>query len=352
MRNRHLALMGAVALVAAVGMLVAPAPVAGQAPAKAKEPAKAATTSTAKKAWTAPRTPEGVPDLQGYWTNSTLTPLERPKGLGSKEYYTDQEVAAAQKKERERLALNVAEGLPTEPGTAADVHYDFAQFGLDKAQSNVVWDKRTSLIVGPTGTMPPLLPEARKRAADIAAKARGHEFDGPENRPLSARCIILGYDNVPMLPQGYNNNLQIVQGQGVFTVLHEMNHSVRVIPTDGRPHAPNGLPQLRGDSKGRWEGDTLVVDVNNFTDYNPFRGSSNKLHVVERFTRVAPDTILYRFTVEDPETWDQPWTAELVWTTGQGPIYEFGCHEGNYGLANTLNGARVAEREAANKGGK
>src|SRR6185503_11025213 len=141
-------------------------------------------------------------------------------------------------------------------------------------------------------------------------------------------------------------NLQIIQGAGYFTVLHEMNHSVRVIPTDGRPHAPNGLSQLRGDSKGRWEGDTLVVDVNNFTDYNPFRGSSNKLHVVERFTRVAPDTILYKFTVEDPATWDQPWTAELAWSTGQGPIYEFGCHEGNYGLANTLRGARVAEAEA------
>jgi len=261
-------------------------------------------------------------------------------------------VAAAQQKERARLALDLSEGLPAEKGTAADVHYDFAQFGLDKAQSNQVWDKRTSLIVGPTGTIPALLPEARKRAADIAAKNRGHEFDGPENRPLSARCIILGYDAVPMLPQGYNNNLQIVQGQGYVAILHEMNHSVRIIPTDGRVHAPQGIPQLRGDSKGHWEGDTLVVDVTNFTDHNPFRGSGDKLHVVERFTRVDADTILYRFTVEDPGTWDQPWTAELVMTTGQGPIYEFGCHEGNYGLANTLRGARVAEDEAAKKAGK
>jgi hypothetical protein len=155
-----------------------------------------------------------------------------------------------------------------------------------------------------------------------------------------------------MLPQGYNNNLQIQQGQGYVTILHEMNHSVRVIPTSGQPHAPNGIPQLRGDSKGHWEGDTLVVDVSNFTDYNPFRGSGDKLHVVERFTRVDPNTILYRFTVEDRETWDQSWTAELVMTTGQGPIYEFGCHEGNYGLANTLRGARVAEQEAAKNSGK
>src|SRR6476661_5444644 len=213
----------------------------GQAPQATKTtPAKAAA-----KTFKVARTPEGVPDLQGFWTNSTLTPLERPKALGSKEFYTDEEVAAAQQKERERLAKDLAEGLPTEPGTAADVHYDFAQFGLDKAQSNVVWDKRTSLIVGPTGTMPPLLPEARKRAADIAAKNRGHEFDGPENRPLGARGSILGYEAVPMLPQGYNNNLQIVQGQGYVAILHEMNHSVRIIPTDGQPHPPQSIHQLR-----------------------------------------------------------------------------------------------------------
>jgi hypothetical protein len=335
------------ALLTAVAILT-PAPVAGQAPAKAAT----ATPAKAAKAWKAPRTPDGVPDLQGFWTNSTLTPLERPKALGSKEFYTAEEVAAAQKKDRDRLALDLAEGLPAEKGTAADVHYDFAQFGLDKAQSSLVWDRRTSLVVGPTGTIPALLPEARKKAADIAAKNRGHEFDGPENRPLSARCIILGYDAVPMLPQGYNNNLQIQQGQGYVAILHEMNHSVRVIPTNGQPHAPQGIPQLRGDSKGHWEGDTLVVDVTNFTDYNPFRGSGNKLHVTERFTRVAEDTILYRFTMEDPATWDQPWTAELAMTTGQGPIYEFGCHEGNYGLANTLHGARVAEEEAAKKAAK
>ena len=336
MRNQLLMASSVVALAALIGTV----PLTGQSPTKGST------------AWKVPRTPDGVPDLQGYWTNSTLTPLERPKGLGSKEFYTDEEVAAAQKKDKDRLALNLEEGLPAEKGTAADVHYDFAQFGLDKAQSSLVWDRRTSLIVGPTGMMPPLLPQARKRAADIAAKNRGHEFDGPENRPLSARCIILGYDNVPMLPQGYNNNLQIIQGKGYVVVLHEMNHSARLIPTDGSAHAPQGVALLRGDSKGHWEGDTLVVDTTNFTDYNPFRGSGDKLHVIERFTRVAPDTILYRFTVEDPETWDQPWTAELAWTTGQGPIYEFGCHEGNYGLANTLRGARVAEEEAAKQGGK
>ena len=361
-RNRYLASVlvpgGAVALLTAVVML-GPARVAGQGTSKATESTKTtaakttAAKTTAAKTWKASRTPDGAPDLQGYWTNNTLTPLERPKGLGAKEFYTDQELAAAQKKEQERLAQNITEGRPGEPGTADAVHYDFAQFGLDKAQSSVVWDKRTSLIVGSTGTIPAQLPEARKRNADIAAKNRGHEFDGPENRPLSARCIIMGYDAVPMLPAGYNNNLQIVQGQGIVTILHEMNHSARIIPTTNtQPHAPSPIGLWRGDSRGHWEGETLVVDVTNFNDQNPFRGSSNKLHVVERFTRVDADTILYRFTVEDPATWDQPWTAELAMTKTAGPIYEFGCHEGNYGLANTLHGARVAEEEAAKNSAK
>jgi hypothetical protein len=307
-----------------------------------------ALAQTPAKNYTVPRTPDGHPDLQGYWTNETLTPMERPKGLGAKEFYTDAEVAERQRAERERDS-KALEGRGTEPGTADDVHYDVAQFGLDRGQSKIAWDHRTSLIIGPEGTVPPLLPQARKRAADIAAKNRGHEFDGPESRPLSARCLLLGYESVPMLPAGYNNNLQILQSPGFVTVLHEMNHSVRLIPTDNAPHLPPSVTQWRGDSRGHWEGDTLVVDVTNFNDRNPFRGSGDKLHVVERFTRVDADTILYRFTVEDPETWDKPWTAEIAMTRTAGPIYEFACHEGNYGLANTLNGARVAERNAAKK---
>jgi len=174
-------------------------------------------------------------------------------------------------------------------------------------------------------------------------------MDGPENRPLSARCMVLAEEFVPMLPAGYNNNMQIVQGQGYVAIVHEMNHSVRMIPTDGSPHPAASIHLWRGDSRGHWEGDTLVVDVANFTARNPFHGSGDKLHVIERFTRVDPNTILYRFTVEDPETWDKPWTAELAMAKDDGPIYEFACHEGNYGLANTLHGARVAEEEALKK---
>ncbi len=338
----------AAALTASV-MLCAQTPASGQ---RATVASKAANTSAgAKRVWTPPRTPDGHPDLQGYWSNSTETPLERPKGLGAKEFYTDAELADLMKKDQDRLALNVEEGRPTERGTNADVHYDYTQYGLDRGQAKLSWNRRTSLIVGETGTLPPMLPEARKRNAQIAAKNRGH-LDGPEDLSLSSRCIEVNQESVPMLSGGYNNNLQIVQGDGVVAIMAEMNHSVRVVPIDGRPHLAAEVRQFRGDSIGHWEGNTLVVDTTNFTSRNPFQGSGDKLHVVERFTRVDADTILYRFTVEDPETWDQPWTAETAWSKVKGPIFEYACHEGNYSMRNTLAGARVAEEEAAKKAGK
>jgi len=336
MRNRFASAMGALAVLPVLALLL-PVSVTGQAPA-----------SGAKgKTFKVSRTPDGVPDLQGFWSNSTITPLERPKALGAKEFYTAAELAEVQKREEERAAQAV-EGRDAEPGSVEDVHYDFAQFGLDRGQNSLAWNRRTSIIVGPEGVVPPQIPEARKRNADIAALNRGHEFDGPENRPLSARCVVLTYENVPMLSAGYNNNIQILQGPGYVAISHEMNHYVRVIPTDGRPPSPDQVHQLRGESNGHWEGDTLVVDVTNFSADNPFRGSSDKMHVQERFTRVDKDAILYQFTVKDPATWDTPWSGETVWTTTRGPLYEFGCHEGNYGLANTLRGARV-EEEARRK---
>jgi hypothetical protein len=339
------------AAVTALVMLHAQTPAPGQtAPVAPKAVKTTVGTSTVgtKNAWTPPRTPDGHPDLQGYWTNSTETPLERPKGLGAKEFYTDAELADLMKKDQDRLALNKEEGRPTEPGTTADVHYDYTQYGLDRGQAKLTWNRRTSLIVGEQGTLPPMLPEARKRNADLSAKTRGH-LDGPEDLSLSSRCIVVAQESVPMLSGGYNNNLQIVQGDAVVAIMNEMNHSVRIVPMDGRPHLPADVRQFRGDSIGHWEGNTLVVDSTNFTARNPFQGSDDKLHVVERFTRVDADTVLYRFTVEDPETWDQPWTAETAWSKVDGPIFEYACHEGNYSLRNTLHGARVAEEEAAAK---
>jgi hypothetical protein len=336
----------AAALTASV-ILCTNTPASGQtAPAATKPVEKTAGTN---KAWTPPRTPDGHTDLQGIWTNSTETPLERPKGLGAQEFYTEAELADLIKKDEQRVTLNKEEGRPTEPGTNADVHYDYTQYGLDRGQAKLSWSQRTSMIVGEQGTVPPMLPAARKRNADIAAKNRGHDLDGPENLSLSARCIVVAQESVPMLPGGYNNNLQIVQGAGVVAIIHEMDHSVRLIPIDGRPHPPADIRQFKGDSIGHWEGNTLVVDSTNFTARNPFHGSGDKLHVVERFTRVDAGTVLYRFTVEDPETWDKPWTAETAWSKVAGPIFEYACHEGNYSLRNTLHGARVADEEAADK---
>jgi hypothetical protein len=294
----------------------------------------------AAKTWTPPRTPDGTPDIQGYFTNASGTPLERPKELGAREFYTPEEAAASVKARVEQSS-----NLPTGPGTYSDVHYDDRQFGLEPNQSKVAPNTRTSLITGPDGRIPPMLPEARKRQAERAALANGHEFDGPENRPLSERCIMMGTEGPPMMPIRYNSNLQIVQGPGYVAIVQEMIHDVRIIPTDGRPHVPSQVRQLMGDSSGHWEGNTLVVDTTNFTDRTAFRGSSENLHVVERFTRTDPDTVTYQFTVSDPSTWEKSWSAEVPMTKIDGPLFEYACHEGNYGMRNNLTGARAEEQK-------
>jgi len=310
-----------------------------------------AQTASSKGAGNVRRTPDGHPDFEGIWSNAVSVPLERPKDLGAKEFLTDEDIAAGR-----TVKGRAKEGADTrfcvgcaQAGTPEDVHYDSSQFGLDRDQADIAPTRRTSLITGTEGRVPPLLPEAKARAAQRAAKNAKHEFDGPENRPLSERCILMNQEVVPMLPGGYNNNLEIVQGDGYVTIMTEMNHSVRVIPTDGQPHAPTAIRQWRGDSRGHWEGDVLVVDVTNFSDRNPFRGSSDRLHVVERFSAINKDTIRYQFTVEDPTTWDKPWSAELDMPRVKGPIYEFACNEGNLGMADTLSGARHAEEVAAKK---
>jgi hypothetical protein len=317
-------------------------PAAGQAPSGTAKAVKAG------KPWTPPRTVDGVPDLQGVWTNNTVTPLQRPKNLAGKEFYTDAEMEALAKKEQDRLAKNEEDGLPTQPGTAADVHYDFSEYGLDRGQAKMVWNRRTSIIVGADGRIPPLTPEAGQRIAERRAAQKGHEFDGPENRPLGSRCLVRENVGPPLLPTAYNSNLQIVQGAGYVVIETEMIHDARIIPTDGRSHISKNLHQWMGDSVGHWEGNTLVVDTTNFTDQSPFAGAQN-LHVIERLTRVDDDTILYQFTVEDPGMWTKPWSGELPITRIQGQLYEYACNEANYGLENTLRGARVAEQEAAKK---
>jgi hypothetical protein len=303
----------------------------------------AKTANATKTAWTAPRTPDGHPDLQGVWTNNTRTPLQRPRELGAKEFYTEAELSALQKREADRLAKNEEDGRPTEPGTAADVHYDFSEYGLDPAQAKQVWNLRTSMIIGPEGTIPQQTAEARKRIAAKQAEGRGHEFDGPESRPLGARCLAFGSVGPPLLPAGYNSNLQIIQGAGAVVIETEMIHDARVVDLTGRPHPPDNIRQWKGDSIGHWEGDTLVIDTTNFTDQTPYAGAQH-LHVIERLTRTDKDTIRYQFTVEDPGMWIKPWSAETSFSKINGQIYEYACNEANYGLANTLSGARVAEK--------
>ena len=343
MRNRVLTSMAA--------LMLAIVPAAGQA---TKAAPKAKTAAAVTGTWTPPRTPDGQPDLQGVWTNNSVTPLQRPKELAGKEYYTEAELAGVQKRQRERLAVNEVEGEPPAnhsgvPGAAPEyVHYDHAQFGLDWLQSKVAWNRRTSLIVGPEGTIPPLTPEARQRLAERAAKEKGHEFDGPENRPLGSRCLVRENAGPPLLPTRYNSNLQIVQAPGYVAIEAEEIHDVRIVRLDGRPHLPKNIHQWMGDSVGHWEGNTLVVDTTNFTDLNPFPGAQN-LHVIERITRADEDTILYQFRVEDPGMWTRPWSGEVPVKKIAGPLWEYACHEGNYGLENTLRGARVAEAEAAKK---
>jgi hypothetical protein len=337
----HRSLVSTAALAAFVLVtLLAQAP-AGQTQSPSTKPTAAA------KTWTPPRTPDGKPDLQGIWTDNTLTPLERPKKLGGKEFYTDEEFAELSKRARQG---DVGEEGELGAARPQALRYDLELYGFDPTKVRFASTKRTSLIVGPEGTVPPMLSKARERNAERAAQDKGHEFDSYANRPLGERCILMPQVRIPMIPAANEGNLlQIVQAPGYVTLFHEIDHSTRVIPTDGRPHVPQNIRLWQGDSVGRWEGNTLVVDTTNFTNLTAYRGSSENLHLVERFTRTADDTMIYQFTVEDPTTWAKPWTAEVPWTKTRGPVYEFACHEGNTMIANILRGARVAEQEAAEK---
>src|SRR3979490_1227622 len=287
MRHRAVASFG-VLLVAIAVTVVATRSVAGQAP----SPAKAA----AAKKWTVPRTPDGQPAPQGFWTSSPYVPLERPNNV-AKAIYTEQEFAAMIKDAAAR------ETEQTEPGTVADVHYDFTQFGLARRHSAFVKTLRTSLIVDPpNGKLPPLTAEGQKRAADRAAERRrlGATTDAVQNMPIGTRCLIMAGSGPPMMNAGYNNNYLIVQGAGYVMILVEMIHDARIIPIDNRAPLPENVRQWMGDSRGHWEGDTLVIETTNLNGKNPFRGSSEGMRITERLTRVDADTMKYRFTVEDP----------------------------------------------------
>jgi len=287
------------------------------------------------------RTADGQPDLQGIWSNATITPLERPADLAGKQTFTAEEAAAYEKKAAER---NNADRRGA--NTQADVAGAYNNFWFDRG-SKAVGTLRTSLIVDPPdGHIPALLPEAEKRAKEKKEWMEAHATDGPEGRSFGERCILWTTAGPPMLPGPYNNNFQIVQTRDSVVILNEMIHNTRIIPLDGRPHLSANIRQWAGDPRGHWEGKTLVVDTTNFSAEYSFRGSDSNLHLTERFTRVSPDTLLYEFTVDDPTVFTKPWTAQIAVTKAKGPIFEYACHEGNYAMTDILAGARAAEKKA------
>jgi hypothetical protein len=295
----------------------------------------------------APRTPDGQPDLQGIWTNSTLTPLERSREFAAKPALSETEAT-----EYENRTLQQGNRDRRDGGAEVDVGRAYNELFFERGNklARLGGKIRTSMIVDPPdGRIPPMTPEGQRRMEQARMEANQHPADRAQDRSLAERCVFWGTAGPPLLPGPYNNTYQIYQTPGYVMILAEMIHDARIIPLDRRPHVPQNIRHWMGDSRGHWEGDTLVVDTTNFTGKTRFRGSSENLHLVERFTRVDSDTILYRFTVDDPSTFTKSWTAELPLTKTQGPIYEYACHEGNYALVDILAGARAEEAKKSAK---
>ena len=285
------------------------------------------------------RTPDGQPDLQGVWSFATITPLEKPAELAGKEFFTPKEAADYERQILKRNNMDRRDG-PVED----DVRRAYNDFWWDRG-TRIVKTRRTSLIIDPPdGKIPSLTAAAKERQKERQNANLGHEFDGPENRPLQERCIIWASTGPPMMPTAYNNNIRILQSPGYVTILVEMIHDARVIRLDGSPHIASNVHQWRGDSRGRWEGDTLVVETTNFTGKTSFRGSSEKMRLIERFKRMDADTLLYQYTVDDLSSFEKPWTVEIPLPRSEAPMFEYACHEGNYAMTGGLAGARAQEK--------
>ncbi|HML17155.1 MAG TPA: hypothetical protein VK419_09020, partial [Bryobacteraceae bacterium] len=356
-------------------MSIAALPVAAQTAAKTEAKPAAAKSAI-------PRLPDGHPDLQGTYDLATMTPLERMPGDPA--FYTKAEAEKLIKQEMDRRAVNATHLDPNRPnlpvgGDNSQGHSFFERLeragggavgGYDRLWLNqgttfniVDGQVRTSIVIDPPdGHVPPFNAAAKARNAggrgqrptsdqgenqDIRAVARRGEYDNPEQRPLSERCL-LGFGSTagpPALPDYFYNDLhQIVQTKDSVMILSEMIHDARVVRMNAQ-HLPQDIRRWMGDSVGHWEGDTLVVDTTNFTDKTRFHGATENLHVIERFSRIDAKTLLYRFTVEDPQTWDHSWTGEMAWPATSQPIYEYACQEGNYALGDVLRGARHQEAE-------
>ena len=353
-RHVHHGLLGVVTVLLAVAF--PPAPAAGQS-------ADASPSPRTRTAW-------GDPDLQGIWTSSTYTPLERPDNLAGRQFLTDEEVAALNElltvdgvdplRARSVLAADTdAERLELTRQTRENIHYDNAVW-LTEEQPRQLSTRRTSLIVDPPdGKIPPLTPEAERREAERRKASRWlvynispQSFDSYATRTLQERCLVWRHGGPPMLPASYNDLLQIFQTEDYVVIMQEMRaNDARIVPLDGRPHLPSTIRQWPGDSRGHWEGDTLVVDTLNFNEKIHFNGSSEALHVVERFTRVDAETIRYEFTADDPTSWTSAWSAEFPLMKREGPLFEYACHEGNHDISNILEIARNLDRAAGSTEG-
>ena len=328
MKDRRLAVL----LVPVFALLLAPSTVFGQ-------------------SWHPPRMADGQPDVQGIWANNSATPLERPEQFGAKSELTDEELA--------ELVATIAAFRDSEQ--AGDLlgdrlvqqalgNSEFQDFDAETGNYNAFWlverslDNRTSLVIDPPhGRIPDVTPEAARRAADRGVYRRAHPSDGPEDRGYGDRCLHFG---LPKIGSGYNSYHQILQTPTHVVILSEMAHDARIIPLDSRPTLSDDLRQWHGDARGRWEGDTLVVETTNFSSKYAFRGSSENLHLLERFTRIGPDTLEHEVTISDSMTWAEPWTVRILLSQTQDPIFEYACHEGNYALHGILAGARAEERAA------
>jgi hypothetical protein len=298
-----------------------------------------------------PRLPDGRPDLQGVWSFESATPLQRPPEFANKPVLTDAETEAFLKT------------IPS--GGCRYVKCDGSAEGRLESAYDDTWyahgsklaDNRTSLVVDPPdGRVPPLTADAQKKVAEVRALDRGRAaLDGPEQATLTDRCIIGFNSGPPMNPSAYNNNVQIAQTASHVVIFNEMIHSARIVPLDGRPHLSAGVRLWVGDSRGHWEGDTLVVETTNFrrdSQVGPGGSTSvapERVRLVERFTRTGPDRLQYEYTLNDPQTWTKPWTARIPMTISSNRIYEYACHEGNYSMANRLSAARAAEGSARNR---
>ena len=324
MRNRMFAATG----VAALAVLFAgPAFLVAQAP----------STPSSAKPWTMPRTPDGQPDLQGYWTSLSFTPLERPEKFGTREFLTDEEMTQIFKAGVERsYEFTFANSADTPV-------YDATVYALDAWQNGVRPNRRSSLIVDPpNGRLPAMTPEGKARPRRRGQGENG--FDGPEKLGTGVRCLTNGGPPIPA-GSGYNNNTFILQGRGHVVIEYEWMSKTRVIPTDGRPHLAPYMRFWTGNGVGHWEGGTLVVENRGFQpDAAHMDANPATLKITERYTRIDAETIEYKYTVEDPSTWTRPWTAIVPLSKVDGPLFEYACHEGNNGIVNMLEGARAQEK--------